>query len=129
MIAFDTNVLVRLLVQDHAEQFASASELLLELDEPYYLSDVVLCETAWVLASRYGATRADIENAMSQIVEDPRFLLDDPDGISETLASFRKGKADFSDYLIAARARRKGTRTTYTFDRELSHNDGCTLIR
>lgn len=128
MIAFDTNVLVRLLVKDDPKQFAAASRRLLEADGPCYLSDAVLCEAAWVLRSRYGASRSDLLIAMSQIVEDPKFLVDEPSGILQALAVFKEGKADFSDYLIAARARQRGAITIYTFDRKLAKSDGCTLL-
>lgn len=127
MIAFDTNVLVRLLVQDDPEQFAIAGALLEEVserDERCYLSDAVLCEMAWVLASEYGARRADILAALSQVAAEPRYVLDDPDGVADALRSYEVGSADFADYLIGARARRRGARTTCTFDRKLGRSAG-----
>ena len=132
MIALDTNVLVRLLVQDNPHQFMAATALLeaaSEAGEPCYLSDVVLAETIWVLRSRYGAGRSDLQTVLTQILADSRYLLDDPDTVTEALAAFAEGKAGFSDYLISARARRKGARATFTFDRKLKGHPGSTCLR
>lgn len=132
MIALDTNVLVRLLVGDDADQFAKAVAVLeraTDAEEPCLLSDAVLCETAWVLASRYGAGHAEILAAMSELAADGRYAFDDPEALTETLRAFEDGRADFSDYLIGASARRRGARTTYTFDRKLEKDEGFTCLR
>lgn len=132
MIALDTNVLVRLLVKDDPDQFAKALAVLeraTDTEEPCFISDAVLCETAWVLASRYGAGRAEILAAMSELVADGRCAFDAPEALTETLQAFEDGRADFSDYLIGASARRRGVRTTYTFDRKLEKDEGFTLLR
>ena len=131
MIAFDTNVLVRLLVKDDPDQFAAACAVLTaagEARESCYLSDVVLCETAWVLASRYGASRSDLVEVFRQLLIDPRYALDDPEGVTEALEVFEKGRAELSDYLVWSRARRRGVRATYTFDRKLGRVKGCTVL-
>lgn len=130
MIAFDTNVLVRLLVKDDPEQFATALSLLeraVEAEEVCYLSDGVLCETVWVLDSQYGASRADILAAMSEVLADPRYGFDDEEGVRQALRAFEEGRADFSDHLIGERARRKGARTTYSFDKKLKNQQGFTF--
>lgn len=132
MIALDANVLVRLLVQDDPDQFARALAVLeraSESEESCFLSDGVLCETAWVLASQYRAGRAEILVALSELVGDRRYTFQDPEALAEALRAFEDGRADFSDYLIGAAARRRGARTTYTFDRKLKNGDGFTLLR
>jgi predicted nucleic-acid-binding protein len=132
VIAFDTNVLVRLLVRDDAEQFAAATALLEaagEDGETCYLADAVLCETEWVLTSRYSARRADVLAALTEIAADGRYAFDDPDAVAEALRAYAAGRADFSDYLIGARSRAKGARTTYTFDGKLKNREGFTYLR
>jgi len=132
VIAFDANVLVRLLVEDDAAQFAAAAAVLArtaEAGERCHLTDVVLCETAWVLGSVYGARRADVLAALSAIVGDERYGFDDAEALRRALAAFEAGRADFADYLIGARSERQGTRTTYTFDGRLRDREGFTLLR
>ena len=53
MIALDTNVLVRFIVEDDDEQTGRAVLLIhdaLAKNEPLFVSEVVLCEVVWVLA-------------------------------------------------------------------------------
>jgi predicted nucleic-acid-binding protein len=131
VIAFDTNVLIRLLVKDDPDQFATATALLeraSEAEERCYLSDAVLCETAWVLASLYGASRSEILAALSTIAAEGRYAFDDPEGLADALRAYEAGRADFSDYLIGERAQRRGARTTYTFDGKLRNREGFTCL-
>lgn len=131
MIAFDTNVLVRLLVRDDPEQFSAATAILeraVDAGESCYLSDTVLSETEWVLTSAYEASRTDVLAAFQEIASDQRFTLDGPDEIAEALAAYEEGRGQFSDYLIGERARVRGARTTYTFDRDLRDREGFTLL-
>jgi len=131
VIAFDTNVLVRLLVRDEPEQFAAATAILeraVEAGDACYLCDTVLCETEWVLTTVYDASRADVLAAFHEITSDGRFALEGPDEISQALAAYERGKAQLSDYLIGERSRARGARTTYTFDRGLRNREGFTLL-
>lgn len=132
MIAFDTNVVVRLLVEDDREQFAAASAVLeraVEAGERCHLADGVLCETAWVLATIYGAGRGEVLAALAALAADPTYSFENPAALATALAAFEAGRADFADYLIGARAAAHGARTTYTFDRRLGNQAGFTLLR
>jgi predicted nucleic-acid-binding protein len=132
VIALDTNVLVRLLVEDDADRFTKATAVLeraADAEEPCFISDGVLCETAWVLASRYGAGRVEILAAMSELAGDGRYAFHDAEALAQALRAFEDGRAGFSDCLIGASARRRGVRTTYTFDRKLENHEGFTLLR
>jgi predicted nucleic-acid-binding protein len=57
MLGIDTNVVVRLVVADDAEQTRRARKLIdqaLARDESVLVSLLVLLESEWVLRSRYG---------------------------------------------------------------------------
>ena len=58
MIAFDTNLLVRIAVNDDQQQ-AALAEQLIENDE-VFISRTVLLEAEWVLRSVYKNPRNDI---------------------------------------------------------------------
>lgn len=132
MIALDSNVLIRLLVDDDPIQANHARRLLettRDRGEQCFISDPVLCEVEWVLDSAYGASRQDVATAIQYILTSALFLVEVPDSLQRALDHFCDGKGDFSDHLIGERAQKRGARTTYTFDRELRNEEGFTLLR
>ena len=63
MIAFDTNVLLRLLLNDDARQSGQAQALVDQAvfrSDKVLLPDIVLCEMEWVLSSVYKVPKAAI---------------------------------------------------------------------
>ena len=132
MIAVDTNVLIRLLVQDDPDQGRHAEHLLqdaLLAGEDCFVSDPVLCEIEWVLESCYDASRADVLAAIQEIASRPPFLVEDREKIRRAMSRYEKGRGDFSDYLIGVEGEMRGARTTFTFDRALREEDVFTALR
>ncbi len=131
MIGLDTNILIRLLVRDDPGQTALAERLLQEASdagEPCYISDPVLCEMEWVLESCYRAKRGDILSAMQELLAGDLFAFEDREILHQAIEKYQDGKADFSDCLIGAKARSRGARTTYTFERILTEAQGFTRL-
>lgn len=131
MIALDTNILIRLLVRDDPEQTARAERLLQEAadaGEQCFISDPVLCEVEWVLESSYRARRGDVLAAMQELLAGALFVFEDRDTLHQVIARYQESKADFSDCLIGAKALARGARTTYTFERVLSQEQGFTRL-
>jgi predicted nucleic acid-binding protein len=78
MIALDTNLLVRYLVDDDPQQSRQAARLIEQAvarDESLFISDIVACETVGVLASAYGLPLAEIADALARFA---RGLLSSP---------------------------------------------------
>ena len=131
MIALDTNILIRLLTKDDPVQTALAERLLEEAsdaDETCFISDPVLCEVEWVLESSYGARRGDVLAAMQELLSGDLFVFEDREVLRQAIVRYQESKADFSDCLIAAKARARGARTTYTFERVLAQEQGFTRL-
>ena len=131
MIALDSNILIRLLVEDDSVQANLAAGLIesaQERGERSFISDVVLCEVAWVLESVYDASRRDVAAALQTTMASPFFVFDDASSAKSALDHFCRGKADFSDYLLGARARKRRVDATYTFDKALRDEEGFTLL-
>ncbi len=131
MIAFDTNLVVRLMVEDDARQAERARRLVAEAaerDEPVFLSDIVLSELEWVLDSAYGVPRRRIFAAVGSLLTEGRFCFEDPRRVNTALDLYRQGKGDLSDYLIGLQGETAGTRTTYTFDRGLRGDSRFTVL-
>ena len=48
--------------------------------------------------------------------------------LRQVIARYQESRADFSDCLIGAKARARGARTTYTFERVLAQEQGFTRL-
>ena len=131
MIGFDTNVVVRLMVEDDDAQVRRARKLLeeaAEADEPVFISDVVISELEWVLEAAYKVPRLRILAALNELLADGRFSFEDRHRVTSALKLYQQGKGDLADYLIGLRADELGVRTTFTFDRDLRGEARFTVV-
>jgi predicted nucleic-acid-binding protein len=129
--AFDTNVIVRLLVRDDEEQNRQAELVFRRVTAAMgaWISSVVLVEVAWVLRFAYKFDRATTAAALHRLISIDGVHVEDAATTRRALAAFEAGPADFADYFILESARRDGAIPLHTFDGSLSRTDGVTLIR
>lgn len=121
MIAFDTNYLVRHIIQDDASQTRCVREVLngeIARKQSILLLNLVLVETCWVLASCYGVERKAWMAILQALLDDKAFRFENRKTVEQALVRLRKGKADFADYMISESASEHGCRLE-TFDRNL----------
>ena len=126
MIAFDTNYLVRHIVQDDEEQCAIvATELANEIkkERSIRIFDLVLMETSWVLETAYGFDRVAWAQVLEELLDDSAFSFYDPGRLRTTIKKYRQGRAGFADYLIAETARSEALELR-TFDKTLVEEMG-----
>ena len=89
MIAVDTNVLLRYLLQDDESQAARA-EVVFEAGETVLITDVVLAETVWTLAGRrYRLTEAELAGTLERLFSDPYIRFEDDRAVWRALQAFR----------------------------------------
>jgi len=106
LIAIDTNVLLRYLLQDDELQ-ARKSTKIVHSHSSVFVSHIVLAETAWTLAGkRYRATATDIATAIAALFEEKSLVLQDAPVVWNALADYRlyavtkQYAIDFPDLLI-----------------------------
>ena len=126
MRGIDTNVLVRLLVGDDADQAERARAYVTE-HAPCWINRIVMCETVWVLERFYGLGRTRIALALKQVLDTTQFEVEDIDAIQAGLLALDEG-ADFADVVIAATNKSRGCDATATFDRKASRLGGFEAI-
>lgn len=122
MIALDTNVLVRFLVEDDAKQSAEAVSFIeraIERGERLFVAQVVLCELVWVLSYAYRFDRSDITPVLQQLRRVGHLEIEAPDEVQRAVESYASGRGDFADYLIAEKSVTNGCSSVVTFDRAL----------
>jgi len=110
VIAIDTNVLVRLVVNDDPDQTRRAVKLFKKGE--VLVRSTVLLEAAWVLASAYGLDRARVSRSLRSVLGIEGVAADDPAAVAQALEWF-DGGLDFADALHLAGAHRASTFATF----------------
>ena len=123
MIALDTNVVVRLLVDDDPEQTRRARKLLEK--GTTFVVPTVLLETEWVLRSRYEMPPETILGLFRAALETQELAFEDEAAVEEALFNWQDGLSGFSDCLIVAHNRQLGCRSTATFDARAARLPGA----
>lgn len=129
MAAFDTNVLVRVLVGDDPAQTKRAERAFARhaRSDGVFVSLVVLAEIAWVLSVAYEWDRATIHDRLSRLVRTRGVAFEDLELVESALEGYREGGAELADYLILGKAHAGGVHLL-TFDKRLAREDGVTLL-
>jgi predicted nucleic-acid-binding protein len=129
MIAVDTNVLVRVLVDDPEESAqVETARARVRRATQVFIPQIVQVETVWVLESAYGLDKSTVVSVLDNLARNKAFTLQREAQFLTALAAFRDGRADFADYLIEAESQDTGYRLV-TFDRRLARVPGVTLLR
>ena len=111
MSSIDTNVMVRYLVGDDAEQAEAARALLdgLTSDDPGFICREVVIEIAWVLERSYGFARARVAEALMDLTASDSILVENPDDVAAAAHLYRQGGVGFSDLMVLSVAERCGS--------------------
>ena len=114
-VSLDTNVLVRLVIEDDATQTRAVQQLFATADA-IAIGVSCLCEFAWVLRSSYGYATADIAEAMRTLLSARAIRVDW--GAVEAGVNVLEEGGDFADGVIAFEGAVLGGRVHMTFDRK-----------
>ena len=130
MIALDTNVLVRFLVQDDPEQSRIAGAVIDQLTDqaPGFVGREVLIELVWVLERAYRIGRAEIAGALDGFLASTELVIEGADQVGHALELYRNEGFGFADLMIVAAARRAGAVELVTFDRKAAGLAGVRLL-
>lgn len=132
MIAIDTNVLLRYLLDDDARQSKKASEIITGKDK-VLITDIVLTETIWTLkGKKYKLDKESIIKVINTLFAEQNILFEDGQTVWRALSDYAKAKsikvgnkrkdADFPDALIVNKAQYVANKLgedldgVYTFD-------------
>ena len=125
----DTNVILRFLLNDVAEQAEKAKKLFEAVEigvEKVYLTDWVLCECIWILEKFYKVPRKEIKNSVKPIImfqgvntQSSKSLL------LEALDLWEEKEVDWTDALLTIWCLRE-ERTIISFDKDF---DKLSVVR
>ena len=130
MITLDTNVIVRYLVDDDAEQAEAARALVERLtsDSQGFICREVAIEVVWVLERFYRFTRTQIADVLVELTATDSLVVEVADDVARAASTYRHGGAGFSDLMILSAAEKSGAVPLHTFDRRLARMEGAILV-
>ena len=126
MIAIDTNVLLRYLLQDDKTQSPKASRLVGGVRK-VLITDVVLAETIWTLkGQKYRLEKEDLLAAIDGLFKEPNIVFEDGQTVWRAANQYRltervkvgskRKEADFSDVLILEKSKYDCCRKNLEFE-------------
>lgn len=121
MIGLDSNVLLRLFVDDDPGQSRRAKAFIAAHcsgENPGLVSGVTLCEVVWVLKKFYFFDRGGIAQAIRHLLSSGDIRIDHEQEAQAALALFSERPIDFADAFVAEINRARGCSATATFDRK-----------
>lgn len=81
-----------------------------------------------VLRKVFGQSRSATLDHLERILDTDVFQVEEEDAVRQALRLSRKGKGDFSDYLIGQLNLARGCRVTVTFDRSLRSDSAFSIL-
>jgi predicted nucleic-acid-binding protein len=131
MIGIDSNILVRLVVKDHPKQFETAQkfEQSLTVDQPGYISLVVLVEYCWTLRRLYKQPATIILELVEQLLNAENIVVERESVVVFAVWISKTKGVEFSDCLIAAIHRENGCSHTVTFDQTFAQSSQAELLK
>lgn len=128
MIAIDTNILVRFLVDEDPRQSALSRKFLeqeLTAEHPGFVTTVTIVELAWVLRSQYRVSATAISDIISQLLDLEQLVVERADAVAVAISHAGQ---DIADALIHELGKLEGCDRTVTFDRRFARLDGVELL-
>ncbi len=89
MVAVDTNVLVRFLVDDDPDQSRAARALF--TNQAVWIPKTVILEANWVLCSLFGLTDVEVARALSRLLSVENVQIEDSSAVGDALALVERG--------------------------------------
>lgn len=129
MIAVDTNVLVRTLVDDaDAPRQCEQARALVKQAGQIHISLIVFVETLWVLHKSYRVARSRVTGIALQLLEHPRYHVENVSLLRESLDVFTASNVEMADAIALVDARACKIEL-HTFDAKLAKLDGVVAVR
>jgi len=131
MIGIDTNILLRLWLNDDPAQSKRIDALLAEHGSTpgsLLVTDVVLVEAVWTLRSAFDQDKDAQLIAVHSLLEETAFAFEDREAVADAVTLFEAGSCGFADCLVVAKHARQGCDFTATFDRGMRKLPGVKVL-
>jgi len=125
----DTNVLLRFLLDDHAELSQAAAGLFQQAADGkciLILTDLGVAEAVWVLTSYYKLERQTVAESLAKMIVKAGIQCPTQESVLDALTRFKASNCDFFDCYLAAQASALGVAVA-SFDKDLKKFEDVSL--
>ena len=129
MIAIDTNILVRYLVQNDDTQAKQARKFIekdCDQDNPGLITVTAFIETYWVLTKVYRFQEAFVREGLGKLLNAKQLGVENADAVGAALLG---SHADLADLMILETGKSAGASKTVTFDKKFARLLGVELLK
>ncbi len=126
--AIDTNILLRLILEDNKAQLSKARKIIKENEGEgaIFVSSLVFLEMYFVLTKLLSWSKAQVYQAFEEILSVSEFSFENEIAVRMAISDVRKN-LDFSDALIGQVGQSRNLKT-YTFDKKLKKDTAFIVI-
>ena len=131
MIGLDTNVVLRLLLNDDLKQRQRAVKAIQQakvLAVRVTITLAVVLEMEWVLRSIAKMTKPQVLSVFDLLLESYDIEIDNEKVLEQALHIYANAAADFAECLFLAQYQRMGCQTMLTFDTKAARMAGVQLV-
>ena len=131
MIAIDTNVVLRIILNDDAAQHDVARRALAKAGRAgvdILVNDIVLVETIWTLVRSHRIDKAVVIGALQAFTQTTGIRFESDTNVARALELFEHSTAGFADCLTVAKNTALGCTSTLTFDQGMRTLPGVKLL-
>lgn len=128
MISLDTNVLVRLFVDDpdNPEQ-SHQVRIIVGHYKTVYVTQIVQIETVWVLSRSYDFSRTEIICVLENLRDNQAFRLENEAIFAAAVQLYQHSNIDFSDAVILEKSTQQNL-SLLSFDKKLQKQHGVVPV-
>ena len=131
MIGLDTNVVLRLVLNDDPQQRLRAAKVIeqaRELAVTVNITLAVLLEMEWVLRSVAKMAKPQVLSVFDLLLESHDIEIDNEKVLEQALHIYANAACDFAECLFLAQYQRMGCQTMLTFDTNAACIAGVQLV-
>ncbi len=123
MQLIDTNVLLRLFLEDDKRQAHAVQELFQKTfhdKKKLFVPDMAIAEIVWFLEKKEGLSSPVIATILRFALEDERMVFENQQRLLVATAFYEQHSVDFIDAYQAALVQEKGLEAVVSFDKDFS---------
>ena len=127
VISLDTNVLVRILIDDKSAEQVKLARKIATKAKKVYIPQIVQAELIWVLKRACGLSKESIISILEELYFNAAFSLQEEENFNIALQYYKNSTVDFSDCLMLAEIVNSENLPLYTFDKKLAKLNGAKI--